>query len=146
MHYNTYIASTRQSREILDKRAAGPRSYPVRIAIVSTPFVPVPPPKYGGTELIVSALAEELIRRGHRVVLYATGDSRVPGAELRHLYEKAVWPPDPTRELSHASFALRDIAARGGVDVIHAHVAPAVALAPLVEQPMVYTVHHVHEP
>ena len=47
----------------------------MRIAFISTPFVPVPPHRYGGTELIVSELITELSARGHEIVLYATGDS-----------------------------------------------------------------------
>lgn len=41
----------------------------------------VPPKGYGGTELVVSQLTEELVRRNHDVVLFATGDS-VTDAEL----------------------------------------------------------------
>jgi len=36
----------------------------------------VPPARYGGTERVVSYLTEELIRRGHNVTLFASGDSR----------------------------------------------------------------------
>lgn len=35
----------------------------------------VPPVGYGGTELVVSLLTEELVSRGHEVTLFATGDS-----------------------------------------------------------------------
>ena len=35
----------------------------------------VPPLKYGGTELVISNLTEELIKRGHQVTLLASGDS-----------------------------------------------------------------------
>ena len=48
----------------------------MRIAMISTPFVPVPPLHYGGTELIVHELVEALLDRGHDVTLFATGDSR----------------------------------------------------------------------
>jgi glycosyltransferase involved in cell wall biosynthesis len=41
----------------------------------------VPPPLYGGTERVVSLLTEELVRRGHAVTLFASGDSRT-AAEL----------------------------------------------------------------
>ena len=42
-----------------------------------TPLVePVPYPLYGGTERVVSLLTEELVRRGHQVTLFASGDSR----------------------------------------------------------------------
>jgi glycosyltransferase involved in cell wall biosynthesis len=117
----------------------------VRVALLSTPFVSVPPPRYGGTELIVSHLARELAQRGHDIVVYATGDSTIPKVELRFLYPKAVWPPNPWYELDHAAFALRDIMRRGDVDVVHAHVAPALPLASLTHVPLIYTVHHVRD-
>lgn len=47
----------------------------MRIAILA-PFVEsVPPRRYGGTERVISVLTEELVRRGHDVTLFATGDS-----------------------------------------------------------------------
>lgn len=120
------------------------KSKKVRIALISTPFVPVPPPSYGGTELIVAHLARELIGRGHEVVLYATGDSHVPDADIRSLYPEAIWPPDPWRELDHAAFAIRDIQDER-FDVVHAHIAPVLAFAPLVPAPIVYTLHHARD-
>lgn len=47
----------------------------LRIAQVSPLWYPVPPKGYGGTELIVSRLTEELIKKGHDVTLFATGNS-----------------------------------------------------------------------
>src|SRR3990172_7118997 len=47
----------------------------MRIAVVAPPVEPVPPPLYGGTERVVSNLTEELVRRGHDVTLFASGDS-----------------------------------------------------------------------
>ena len=44
----------------------------------------VPPRLYGGTERIVSYLTEELVRLGHEVTLFASGDS-ITGAQLRRL-------------------------------------------------------------
>jgi glycosyltransferase involved in cell wall biosynthesis len=115
----------------------------VRIAVVSTPFVAVPPPCYGGTELVVHALAAALRRLGHEVTLFATGDSRWPG--VRALFRRAVWPPDPYSELLHARFAAREIAA-GAFDVVHAHVPALLAFADELGTPLVYTVHHARDP
>jgi glycosyltransferase involved in cell wall biosynthesis len=53
----------------------------LRIAQVSPLYEPVPPAGYGGTERVVSWLTEELVRQGHRVTLFASGDSRT-SAEL----------------------------------------------------------------
>ena len=73
----------------------------MRIAIVSTPFIRVPPPGYGGTELFCYDLAEELQARGHDVTLFTTGDSAVSCAK-RWLYAAPEWPPTPHDEVSHA--------------------------------------------
>lgn len=47
----------------------------MRIAQVAPLAEPVPPHTYGGTERVVSWLTEELVRRGHDVTLFASGDS-----------------------------------------------------------------------
>ena len=47
----------------------------MRIAQVAPLHESVPPPRYGGTERIVSYLTEELVRRGHDVTLFASGAS-----------------------------------------------------------------------
>ncbi len=54
----------------------------MRIAQVAPLFESVPPQYYGGTERVVSYLTEELVRTGHDVTLYASGDS-VTSARLR---------------------------------------------------------------
>jgi glycosyltransferase involved in cell wall biosynthesis len=56
----------------------------LRIAQVATLYERIPPALYGGTERVVSYLTEELVRRGHQVTLFASGDSQtaatlVPG-------------------------------------------------------------------
>ena len=53
----------------------------MRIAMVAPLDMRVPPIGYGGTELVVSLLTEELVRRGHDVTLFASGDS-ITGAKL----------------------------------------------------------------
>jgi glycosyltransferase involved in cell wall biosynthesis len=117
----------------------------LRIAMISTPFIPVPPRDYGGTELIVHELVEGLLERGHQVTLFATGDSQTR-ATLRALYDEAVWPPEPITELDHVSWAMGQ-AAEGGYDVAHAHSPTALGLGRLAPTlPLVYTLHHAQEP
>jgi len=53
----------------------------MRIAQISPLHESVPPQRYGGTERVVHYLTEELVRRGHQVVLFASGDSST-SAEL----------------------------------------------------------------
>jgi glycosyltransferase involved in cell wall biosynthesis len=54
---------------------------PMRIAQIAPLVESVPPTLYGGTERIVSFLTEELVRQGHQVTLFASGDS-LTSAEL----------------------------------------------------------------
>jgi glycosyltransferase involved in cell wall biosynthesis len=116
----------------------------MRIAMVSTPFVSVPPSDYGGTELIVYELVEGLVERGHEVALFATGDSRT-SAELHFVYPEAQWPPNVMADLNHVSWAMREIS-RGGFDIVHTHSAASLAFARLLpDLPVVYTLHHVRD-
>lgn len=113
----------------------------MRIAMISTPFLAVPPRDYGGTELVIHELVEGLVARGHQVTLFATGDSETT-AELRALYPTGQWPPSMLSELNHVSWALREVA-EGGFDVVHLHCAVGLAFGRLLPVPMVYTLHHV---
>lgn len=113
----------------------------LRIAMVSTPFVSVPPARYGGTELVVSELVKGLVLRGHEVVLFATGDSKAP-CTVRAIFDQPVWPPEPLPELAHASWAASSIRC-ASFDVVHAHVPSFLAFSwSLPELPVVYTLHH----
>jgi glycosyltransferase involved in cell wall biosynthesis len=49
----------------------------MKIAQISSIYLSVPPKTYGGTERIVYHLCQHLIRRGHQVELFASGDSEV---------------------------------------------------------------------
>src|SRR3954463_5510569 len=77
----------------------------LRIAQLAPPFVPVPPAKYGGTERVVSLLTEELVRRGHSVTLFASGDSTT-SAELVPTVPRALWDQDMTNPAAALALAL----------------------------------------
>jgi glycogen debranching enzyme len=76
----------------------------MRIAQVAPLYESVPPKLYGGTERVVSYLTEELIRQGHEVTLFASGDSlgwgirTVASGEARYnpisYHNGSVWPHD----------------------------------------------------
>ncbi|RME25815.1 MAG: glycosyltransferase family 4 protein, partial [Candidatus Zixiibacteriota bacterium] len=61
----------------------------MRIAQVSPLYESVPPRLYGGTERVVAYLTEELVRLGHDVTLFASGDSET-SAELVPITDKAL--------------------------------------------------------
>ena len=116
------------------------RSPRLRIAVVSTPYISVPPRDYGGTELVVHELVEGLVARGHDVTLFATGDSTTR-ARLESYFPTPEWPPDPWTDLLHVSAALQQIG-QSDFDLIHVHSANALALGRLLPLPIVYTLHH----
>jgi glycosyltransferase involved in cell wall biosynthesis len=103
----------------------------MRIALVAPPWVPVPPPAYGGTEAVVDSLARGLAAAGHDVHLFATGDSTCP-VPTDHLYETAVGVrhATPLTELSHVVRAYDRLRALAP-DVVHDHtvVGPMLALS-----------------
>jgi glycosyltransferase involved in cell wall biosynthesis len=65
-----------------------PARTPLRICLVAPPWLPVPPPFYGGTENVIDDLAHGLAVAGHEVVLHTTGDSTCP-VPRRWTYEVA---------------------------------------------------------
>ena len=50
----------------------------MRIGLISGPWIPVPPPGYGGTERVVDSLARGFAAAGHEVLLAAPSDSTCP--------------------------------------------------------------------
>ena len=61
----------------------------MKIAQVAPLFESVPPHLYGGTERVVSFLTEELVRQGHEVALFASGDSKT-SARLISVRDRAI--------------------------------------------------------
>lgn len=92
----------------------------MKIAILSPPYVSVPPASYGGTERVVAWLNDEFIKTGHDVTLFATGDSRTSGklipicdratgigrsrkSELAHLVEiEQIWSMSHEFDIIHS--------------------------------------------
>ncbi len=50
----------------------------MKVGLLAPPWLPVPPPLYGGTEAVVDRLARGLVAAGHEVLLFAAGDSTCP--------------------------------------------------------------------
>ena len=95
----------------------------MRIALVAPLFESVPPQAYGGTERVVSYLAEALVEMGHDVTLYASGDS-VTTARLVPVCERSLRldPRRPDWMVWHTMMLDRVFAAASSYDVIHLHV------------------------
>lgn len=115
----------------------------LKIAILAPPYLPVPPPLYGGTEKIVSLLTEGLVARGHDVTLFASGDSHTT-AKLSSIYPKALGNSGLTKDdhekpLAHYHECYRRASE---FDIIHSH-GQYVSLpeAEGLEVPVVFTWH-----
>jgi len=99
----------------------------VRIGLIAPPWLPVPPPAYGGTEAVVDRLARGMQAAGHDVVLFTTGDATCP-VERRWVFEAAQAPRmgEAVAELRHLVHAYDALAS---CDLVHDHtvVGPAYA-------------------
>ena len=116
----------------------------MRIALVASPFISVPPSHYGGTELFIAQLAEGLSAQGFDVVVYANGESKV-NTEVRWLFEKGHWPIEgelygSLRDINHTAWAVRD--AWDEADIIHVNNIPGLAFSRFEGPEFVYTIHH----
>ncbi len=116
----------------------------MRIAQLAPLWETVPPPAYGGIEAVVYVLTEELVRRGHQVTLFASGDS------LTSAHLNSVWPvslrtaPEIVNihpyQWLHVANALSNAS---GFDIIHNHQGElAMAFGSLIDTPMLTTVHN----
>jgi glycosyltransferase involved in cell wall biosynthesis len=117
------------------------------IAMLAPPWIPVPPPAYGGIESVVALLCDGLVRRGHDVHLFSAPGSRSP-ATVRTILPRA-HPAEMERSLHEAdhvagAFEAIELAGAAGVgfDVVHDHCAfTAFAMADRLSVPLVHTLH-----
>jgi glycosyltransferase involved in cell wall biosynthesis len=95
----------------------------MKIAQIAPLAESVPPTRYGGTERVVSWLTEELVRRGHDVALFASGDSRT-AAELVSVTPKALRLNPAVTDYSPYNYLLVDSVFRRAAefDILHFHV------------------------
>lgn len=115
----------------------------MKIAQIAPVWERVPPRKYGGIEVVVHHLTEELVRRGHDVTLFATGDS-ITKARLISFYDTS---PDrihlaqhnPVLELIHIGKAFKNAEQ---FDIIHNHSGwIGTVSGSLINKPMLDTLH-----
>lgn len=95
----------------------------MRIAQVAPLYESVPPQLYGGTERVVSFLTEELVRQGHDVTLFASGDS-VTSARLVPICSRSLrLDRQCIDQIAHHILLLeRVFSEREHFDIIHFHI------------------------
>lgn len=117
----------------------------MKIAQIAPLVERVPPKRYGGTERVVSALTEELVRRGHEVTLFASGDSQT-SARLESVYPRSLREAKfkdlyGTNDLTMLHIGLA-YELQDEFDIIHDHVAPlSLPTANLASTPVVVSMH-----
>jgi glycosyltransferase involved in cell wall biosynthesis len=103
--------------------------------------VRVPPVAYGGIEIVVSVLTEELVHRGHDVTLYASGDS-ITNATLVSVIPEHTRKSKQDTRLFNALNLIKCLENSSEYDVIHSHVVgPGLLSANLVSTPVLTTPH-----
>lgn len=94
----------------------------MRIAQVAPLHVRVPPQRYGGTERVVHALTEGLVRCGHQITLFAAGGSHTT-AELHATTPRPLWQMELGDPLAYRVLQVEELIRRSGeFDLIHSHV------------------------
>jgi glycosyltransferase involved in cell wall biosynthesis len=115
----------------------------LRIAQIAPLWISVPPKTYGGTELVISWLCDELVRRGHKVWLFASGDSKTK-AKLVPIWPSSLWSAN--LRTPHAVFALlyrKLLKMQNEFDIIHDHCEwYTCPFSEFLKPPIVTTLHH----
>ena len=120
----------------------------MKIAQIAPLWERVPPPAYGGTELVVGLLTDGLVKRGHEVTLFASGDSTTL-AELISVHPRALRLDDQIKEYGiYDMLNLSAVYERASeFDIIHSHVGcVSLTYASLVKTPTVHTLHGIFTP
>src|SRR5947199_514570 len=94
----------------------------MRIAQIAPLTEAIPPKLYGGTERVISWLADELVALGHDVVLFASGDSQT-SAELEACWPRALRLDGSVRDPNalHMSMLERVRRRAANFDLLHFH-------------------------
>jgi glycosyltransferase involved in cell wall biosynthesis len=120
----------------------------LKIALLAPFEEPVPPKKYGGTELVVYNLAEELVALGHDVTLIASGDSTTT-AKLASAVDRAIRVlskarnPQTRMALNYQGLAnALTIIVDGNFDILHNHYGwPLLMFERILNCPIMTTLH-----
>ncbi len=95
----------------------------MRIAQVSPLYESVPPKLYGGTERVVSYLTEALVKQGHEVTLFASGDSITQAEHVAPVDHALRLNPGVVDPIPHHYVMLEQLFRRiDDFDIVHFHI------------------------
>lgn len=105
-----------------------PRQKKLRVAMIATPWLKIPPQGYGGIEEVVYSLVRELKKLDAVVELFSIAPTKIRGIKNHYLYDEEQYRQihKPGYEsmpiaMAHIQFALNYIEKDGGFDIIHDH-------------------------
>ncbi len=93
----------------------------MRIAQIAPLQVAVPPTRYGGTERVISQLTEGLVRLGHDVTLFATGESQTSARLIASIPQAINFDPEVEASAYHLALLAEVYQRADEFDVIHSH-------------------------
>jgi glycosyltransferase involved in cell wall biosynthesis len=120
---------------------------PLRVAVLAPPWIPVPPPAYGGIEAVIDLLCEALVGQGHDVTLFAAPGSRSLARVyplLDGAHPEAIGSSLYESDQVAGAWEQVDLSAERGLpfDVVHDHSGfTALAMADRIDAPVVHTIH-----
>ncbi len=113
----------------------------MRIAMIAPLEMRVPPIAYGGSELVVSLLTEELVSRGQDVTLFASGDS-ISQARLESVCPHSLRGSDKDKGILNLLNVVSCLERADQFDIIHNHTTvEGMSTAGLVNTPVLTTLH-----
>lgn len=114
----------------------------MKIAQLAPLWETVPPKTYGGTELVVYSLCEQLCQQGHDVTLFASGDSRT-SANLDSCVKIPMRESGTGMPCYYENLSMSNLLAKADeFDIIHNHLGfPFLPFAKLIDTPVVTTLH-----
>ena len=112
----------------------------MRIGLIAGPWIPVPPPAYGGIERVVDVLARGFVAAGHEVLLAVPSDSECPVSRVPAM--RVSEPATLGTSLSELSHVIRAYSGMRGVDILHDHtLAGPLSTCRPPDVPLVTTIH-----
>lgn len=118
----------------------------MKIAQLASAVESVPPQGYGGTEIVVNLLTEELVNQGHEVTLFASGDSKTR-AHLVSITETSMRADHSIPQSRWAAYDIRTLLKleemQDQFDIIHNHMSwQALPFLSRLKKPSVTTNHN----
>lgn len=112
----------------MSKAVSTRQSKPLRVAIIATPWIAIPPKGYGGIEAVLDGLVKGLVDAGVEVEIFGIGRKKLHGAKVHPVETVEQFPHihDPWYKIipivgGHVQQALKMIEADGNFDIIHDH-------------------------